>query len=792
LNPTQATGIQRMCYGVHAAARTAGAQQDLGLHSGLGCISEGGAAMAGFACLTDGRIALSARDGPAFEGLVGLVQFADGTTSCSSEWELGDCRESHGQDGAGKFIETLATFAAAQNLSVEVSYRLYAEGGIIVHRMQVTNVGGRDVRLSRLGALLCTPPKGRFDAGFVEPTDCRIFDQVFYWTGHREPHDYLRLLAGRQCSYWGAMVADSSGRALYTGICGPAKGVTEIWLSRESDGLGFELGSSLYTSLDRQRPLRLPPQSSHGFEPIAILAGSDPWQTMVDYAEFVCRRLDWHPRHPPYAGLFAAYGSDPENGDPEKTPLTEGRIEDLVAVVDRYLKPYGLDTIKTQFRGLSSSGFTDRVEAGPTLEESGAALIGAIRRKGWSGEGIKEDFPHGIPWHVQRLVSKGYRPALVCRPFLNIKGGTPELDKVAADLFEMTVKEWGYRYIMFDFNSVDYQSDTDTLTVEEGIYNRFKAVRDRLGAAVFIEACMVWPGPVIGVADGFRPGHDWRGGLEFELMQIFAARYHYHGRLFQLDNEFFDPALRPFTWGTQGVEGMQGSLERVRMWASFCAVLGMSNLTGAALEKVSPERWRLFQRALPVISGQAIPVDFMRSDPPRRWTREVAAPDGRFWVLALFNYQLNAASAEVVRPPEWGLHKAPAYLFYDFWSEQLYGPAAEVPLLQNPFSCHVLFVQPVPDKPRVVGSTRHITGQCCLEKWECDERAGLLQGVFVGAPGSQERYYIWVPSGDGVLSCTGADFEIERPHLVRLTVHFGASGRKPWELRLSKGNMPVL
>ena len=34
----------------------------------------------------------------------------------------------------------------------------------------------------------------------------------------------------------------------------------------------------------------------------------------------------------------------------------------------------------------------------------------------------------------------------------------------------------------------------------EGIRNRFQAVRDRVGPDVFIEACMVAPGPVLGIA----------------------------------------------------------------------------------------------------------------------------------------------------------------------------------------------------------------------------------------------------------------------------------------------------
>jgi len=89
----------------------------------------------------------------------------------------------------------------------------------------------------------------------------------------------------------------------------------------------------------------------------------------------------------------------------------------------------------------------------------------------------------------------------------------------------------------------------------EGIRNRFQAVRARVGPDVSIEACMVAPGPVLGIADGFHQGSDLRGGTERKVARESSTRYCYHQRWFQLDHEFFDPQLRPFTWEEQGVMG---------------------------------------------------------------------------------------------------------------------------------------------------------------------------------------------------------------------------------------------
>jgi hypothetical protein len=50
------------------------------------------------------------------------------------------------------------------------------------------------------------------------------------------------------------------------------------------------------------------------------------------------------------------------------------------------------------------------------------------------------------------------------------------------------------------------------------------------------------------------------------------------------------------------------------------------------------------------------------------------------------------------------------YLIFDFWTERVYGPMREFPVFLAPFSCHVLFVQPMPSQPALLGSTRHVGG----------------------------------------------------------------------------------
>lgn len=738
-----------------------------------------------------GRIELAINGGFLLRGLIASVSMAEGSAEDASQWQLLTVESNEGEDRVGPYDQLRVTHQTSCDLFITATFRCYCARPVLSMQIAATNVSQRDLFLTRLGGLHCDLPVGAVEAGFNDISACIQLDQVFYWTGHQEFHHYLRRLSSdNHRAYWTTLLAEPRGHSLVIGVGGPATGQTEISLWQHDTKIGLEVGSNLYSSLNQQRALRLPMGATHTCEPVLWVIGNDPWQTLLDYVSLVKQLLDFHPL-PAYAGLFSAYGSDSDNRDPAATPLTEERIRQLTAVVDRYLQPYGLDTIKTQFRGLSSSGYERRIGSAEVAAGAATELIATIREQGWCGDGVHEDFPHGIPHHVAQLTGKGYRPALVCRPFLNIKAGTPELDEVAADLFAMTVNDWGYRYLMLDFISADYESENDALTVEEGIYRRFKAIRERLGQDIFIEACMVWPGPILGIADGYRPGHDWRGGLEHELLQIFASRYYYHGHLFQLDNEFFDPALHPFTWGSQGREGMQGSLERVRTWVSFCGLLGMSYLTGAALERVSPQRWHLFQRALPVMSGQAQPLDILEASPPRRWRRDVSSPAGLFCVLGLFNYDEEKPSQIVVRPADWHLDADTPCLFYDFWSEQVFGPAQEITLWLNPFGCRVLFAQPLPKRPALLGSTRHVAGITGLKTWEYDEQTLVLRVTVTGAPNSEERYHIWLPGNESVTQCTGAQYEIERPHLLRIAVQFGPSGYAEWALKLNR-ETPVL
>ncbi len=732
-------------------------------------------------------------------GAAGLIVLADGT--CLQPMSIADVRQSRdvGETMCGSIDRLHLASPDHDPINVNMVFNLYRDTPILEVEMTVTNVSPHDLLLDRIILFRGLPPHEGFHHNFLCQSSSRFLNQPFHWPGHFDVRNYLQAVPadGAETAHWSTAIGEHGKTSMAIGIGEAARGGAEISFIGNDGLIGLEIASSLRTDL-HGRPFRLCTGMSYTAHRMVLALGADPVSALDLYTEFVCQRLNWQLRFPPYSGLFTAYGNDPTNADPANMSLSEERLAILMQVVEERLRPYGLDTIKTQFHGNSSS----RPGNGPVKQLTAAeikepgrvkTLIDSIREKAFAPDNYdsRQDFPHGISWHVHQLAAQGYRPALVCRPFYNIEGGTPELDAAAADLFEMTVKEWGYRYLMFDFIDMDYASSIDTLTIEQGIYNRFKAIRDRVGDDIFIEACMVWPGPVLGVADGYRPAHDWRGGLEEDLAPTFACRYHYHDRFFQCDNEFSDPAQYPFTWRASGVEHMASTQQRVRLWVSYNAMLGFSYLGGAALERVEADRWWIFQRGLPAQGGRATPVDLFEASPPQRWKRNCRTPSGEYYLLGQFNWDKSQAYDAPVCAADWDISENADYLWFDFWSGQVSGPAHSLPGWLAPFSCRMLQLYPVPTHPSLVGNTRHVTGQVGIDRWQFSPQDNTLEGDFSGAPGSRENYWIWLPGNEGLTTCSGVTIEYIRPHVLRLSVSFDTSGHQAWRLVLDS-TIPVL
>ncbi len=483
----------------------------------------------------DNKISISLANQFQLNCYTGIVVLADGTRLGPLDLSKAEVLTEESKDRCGALDQLKISGFIGNGMRATITCSLYRDAPVVAIDMSVTNPTNRNMFLYRLIPLWGDPPTAGFSSHFPKYPTSRFLAQPDYWS--RFPTSLAVPPEGVASSFWSTVIGATGEISLAIGIGETATGGSKIDFITRNEHIGIKLSTWLQTDL-KGRKLRLPPRRSYVSHRMLLVTGANPNDALDKYTDFVCRYLDWQLRHPPYTGLFTAYGSDPSNKNPAEHPLSEKRLAELIPIVDRHLKPYGLNTIKTQFCGLSSSRPDGRAvsKLSTTRPEMVRKLISEVNIKGFAPDHYdsRKDFPHGLAWHVEGLYRKGYRPALVCRPFYNIKAGRPKLDLAAAKLFKMAAKNWGYRYLMFDFISRDYDSDNDTLTVAQGISNRFRAIRKRLGPEIFIEACMVWPGPVLGIADGYRPSEDWRGGLEEFLAPVFASRYHYHGRVKEL------------------------------------------------------------------------------------------------------------------------------------------------------------------------------------------------------------------------------------------------------------------
>ncbi len=727
------------------------------------------------------------------------LQRADGPLLLSPTWRMQHSQPIEGSDACGAYAGLRASFMDGDDLCIDWRAVAYAQQPFIAFEMSVTNTAATDIYLQRLAPLVADARLGaQVDLGMRASRVLMLNNGP--WMDTPQAAWRMPVTESEACeAYWSTGMGEPEGAALVAGIGEAANTCAGVAASRVGDALGLTLNGWLWTDLS-QRPLRL--HAGQTFQMQRMLLSSAPGlhEGLIAYAEFVRQYMNLQLRFPPYAGIFAAYGGDPAGEHPEHHPLTEARIDSLRSVLDDYLQPYGMDTFKTQFAGLSSGppGMVMRRGEWTNLDiaPAGDDLVERIYQSGFTPDvyDSRVDFPHGIEAHVRDLKRRGYRPALVCRAFLNVRSGGAEYDQLAADIFEMAVKRWGYEYLMFDFNSDDYESADDTHTVQQGIRSRFQAVRERVGKEIFIEACMVSPGPVLGIADGFRQACDWRGGTEAALARQACVRYYSHGRWFQLDHEFFDPQLRSFTWVQQGVQGMLASLDRVRLWTSFGGLTGFSWLTGGVIENVTPERWDIFTRALPVYGPCARPLDLLQHDPPRLWLLNAQMAGQPYLVAGVFNWDEQPLSLTLdlghlfpqVDAP------APAYLCFDFWAQVALGPAQQVTLELPACSCKVLFIHPLPAyslthslTPLWVGSDRHVTGAIGLEQLVIHSDA--LEGRCVGPAGTRQQHFFYLP--ENVAPCTNEHAVVEVPQyrVLRVSVDIGESGSAAWRVGLQKG-----
>jgi len=338
-------------------------------------------------------------------------------------------------------------------------------------------------------------------------------------------------------------------------------------------------------------------------------------------------------------------------------------------------------------------------------------------------------------WDHQRPVFEGHQDWFVHRD-------TDEVYSVewAGDCLDMThpeargflhsvisrvTRDWGYRYIKIDglwsgmaikilYPEPSYRNDNlgDAVFHDPGKTNieayrdGLELVREVAGADVFILGCNIAQnmrtlGASFGRVDGMRVGRDI--GADWDKIKPCAAMgsrlYFLHNRVWYNDPDCL-MLRKPLT------------LDQARAWGSWIAISGQLNLVSEWLPGLPPEKLDVVKRSMPNHGLCARPIDLFDRGLPELWQLTAGEGDTRRDILGLFNWNDEKAKTLSVDLAKLDLPNGGrgAYVGFDYWADEFVPPFTRtLNVSLAPASCRVIAIRSMPDRPRVVSTSRHIS-----------------------------------------------------------------------------------
>ncbi|MBN2548788.1 MAG: alpha-galactosidase [Anaerolineales bacterium] len=369
-------------------------------------------------------------------------------------------------------------------------------------------------------------------------------------------------------------------------------------------------------------------------------------------------------------------------------------------------------------------------------------------------------FPHGLAYLAEQVRRKGYTPGLWLAPFVvdprsrlaqqhpdwlvRDNRGKPMrsgffthnwgcaldashpavLDHLRA-LMDKIVHQWGFGFVKTDFvyaGALPGLRCNPNLTRAQVFRQGMQAIRQGLGDETFLLGCGCPFGPAIGIVDAMRVGPDTAPAWFPHLWNIPWA-----GRLIRSERSV--ASLRNNVRHTLGLS----ALHRRWWWsdpdclmardqdtrlseAEVISSLSLVGLSGGLLinsddlTRLSPQRQQLVSLLTPILSPGGQPLDWLEREMPEIYDLPMRQPWGDWQVVAIFNWQDQPAAPRLpverlgFKPDE-DLH------VFDFWQRTYHQhqgatiSLGEIP----PHGCRLLRLCRLDGRPRLVGSTLHIT-----------------------------------------------------------------------------------
>lgn len=500
------------------------------------------------------------------------------------------------------------------------------------------------------------------------------------------------------------------------------------------------------------------------------------------YAPFDDSRF---PRAPAVWSSWTSYYAD----------VTERDILRNTDWLAEHLKPYGFDYVQLD------DGY-DRGKDGEHYWISNWDLKKFPHGPEWLAGYIKSKGLRPGIW----IVPNAYAGAVAEHPewYLRDKNGriildyhTPSLDSTNPKVIEFlktmfsTLDKWGFEYYKFDGEhampryvpAVDKTKLYDKAIEPLAAYRaRLRAIRETIGPDRFVEGCPAGtPLNGIGYFNSYFNGHDlynnWQGmypmfssinangflnhmvtyvmpgeGVELgPLMTVEEVKQKRHPSVIDVAKTREEP-----------LAGFGTTLAEARTLVTYLSLTGVVYPLASIMPELPAERVGLLKVTLPPMP--VLPMDLFSRGTDMQWNRfkfttpddyihnypeildlKVNAAAGVYDVVGATNWRSRPVTRRIGFGDKLGL-QAGAYVVFDYWAQKPLGVFHDaIDLEIEPHDTRVLSIHPLPNRPALVGISRHITGAYSVEEQSWDAAANRLSGKSAAIAGAPYAMWIYVP-----------------------------------------------
>jgi len=408
-----------------------------------------------------------------------------------------------------------------------------------------------------------------------------------------------------------------------------------------------------------------------------------------------------------------------------------------------------------------------------------------------------EKFPNGLKKLATEISSRGYTPGLWLAPFvvdpkskmasehpdwlvLDKKGKpinsgyfwdffghsldttNPAVLDWVRTLMRTVVREWGFSFVKTDFvyaAALPGIRHNPRLTRAQAFRLGMEAVRDGIGKDTLLLGCGCPSGPAIGIVDTMRVGPDtapswnpfiWNMKWATPILKSETGLAALRNNIRQTINLsviherwwWSDPdCLMVRDFDTKLTE------DEIRSNVSLMGLMGWLGINSDDLTRLTPERRRLVSILLPIFSSGGYPLDLLEREMAEIYHLPMKRGFGEWHNLALFNWG-ERAGRRSIELSRLGLKPDAQYHVYDFWLDEYRlhrGPRLETGVLPS-HGCALLRISAHDGKPRVVGSSLHITQGGEIERVTAGKNSVKIVLKDLGRR-AQGKLLVWLPGG---------------------------------------------